>query len=101
MAIGDILKKKIPGTADGNKIREMTGANTFGDFIKMTIGKTPIGGTIAKSTPTVVDVKVPKKKFASIGIKQMRTGRSGTIITSGGLLSNNKITIKKKTLLGS
>ena len=41
------------------------------------------------------------KKFASIGIKQMRAGRSAGIITSGGLLTNNKTTIKKKTLLGS
>ena len=49
----------------------------------------------------VTTTKSKPVKYATIGIKQMRMGRSGTILTSGGLLSNNKTTIKKKTLLGS
>ena len=51
-------------------------------------------------TETSTVKKNNTKKFASIGIKQMRMGRSGTVVTSGGLLANNKTTIKKKTLLG-
>ena len=54
--------------------------------------------------PQNVNVTVPKSKpikYASIGRKQMKIGRSGTVITSGGLLANNKTTIKKKTLLGA
>ena len=53
--------------------------------------------------PQTVNVTVPKSKpikYASIGRKQMKIGRSGTVITSGGLLANNKTTIKKKKLLG-
>lgn len=52
-----------------------------------------------KSEPTIVDVTVPKKKYSSMGISQMRSGRSSTINTSAeGLLSQAKV--KKKTLLG-
>ena len=52
-----------------------------------------------KSEPVVVDVTAPKKKYASIGTSQMRSGRSSTIQTSStGLLS--QATIKKNTLLG-
>jgi hypothetical protein len=52
-----------------------------------------------KSEPTVVDVTVPKRKYASIGSSQMRSGRSSTIQTSStGLMS--KASIGKKTLLG-
>ena len=47
--------------------------------------------TVLKSKPV---------KYASIGKSQMRMGRSGTVVTSGGLLANQKTTIKKKTLLG-
>jgi hypothetical protein len=62
----------------------------------MVLGKTP---TMAKSTATIVDVTVPKRKYASIGSSQMRSGRSSTIQTSPtGLMS--KATIGKKTLLG-
>ena len=51
------------------------------------------------STPTIVDVTVPKKKYASIGTSQMRSGRRSTIQTSSsGLLSS--ASIGKKTLLG-
>jgi len=52
-----------------------------------------------KSEPVVVDVTVPKKKYASIGISQMRSGRGSTIKTSStGLTSSAKTS--KKTLLG-
>ena len=57
-----------------------------------------------KNTAKTVNVTVPKSKpvkYASIGKSQMSMGRSGTVITSGGLLTNNKTTIKKKKLLGS
>ena len=51
------------------------------------------------SAPTVVDVTVPKKKYASIGRTQMTSGRRSTIQTSStGLMS--KATVGKKTLLG-
>jgi hypothetical protein len=53
-----------------------------------------------KSTPTTADVSVSKRKYASIGSSQMRSGRSSTIQTSStGLMSSAKI--GKKTLLGS
>ena len=52
-------------------------------------------------TSNVTTTKSKPVKYAAIGIKQMRIGRSGTILTSSGLLTNNKTTIKKKTLLGS
>jgi hypothetical protein len=52
-----------------------------------------------KSEPTIVDVTAPKKKYASIGTSQMRSGRRSTIKTSSsGLLSS--ASIGKKTLLG-
>tara|TARA_X000001382_G_scaffold11139_2_gene7594 strand:- start:1044 stop:1346 length:303 start_codon:yes stop_codon:yes gene_type:complete len=57
-----------------------------------------------KSEPKTVNTITPKSKpikYASIGKKQMRIGRSGTVVTSGGLLTNNKTTIKKKKLLGA
>jgi hypothetical protein len=51
-------------------------------------------------TPTTADVSVSKRKYASIGSSQMRSGRSSTIQTSStGLMSSAKI--GKKTLLGS
>jgi len=56
------------------------------------------------SRPKTVNVTLPKNKpvkYASIGKSQMRMGRSGTVVTSGGLLTNNKTTIKKKKLLGA
>ena len=57
-----------------------------------------------KNTTNNVNTIVPKSKpvkYASIGKSQMRMGRSGTVVTSGGLLTNNNITIKKKKLLGA
>jgi hypothetical protein len=56
-----------------------------------------------KSEPQTVNKIVPKSKpvkYASIGRKQMRMGRSGTVVTSGGLLVNKNMKIKKKKLLG-
>jgi hypothetical protein len=53
----------------------------------------------AKKKSTTVNVTVPKKKYASIGTSQMRSGRRSTIQTSSsGLLSS--ASIGKKTLLG-
>jgi len=116
MALGDIIRKKIPTSGDGKKIRELTGADTFGDFMQMAMGKKPISATTSTpvtqsartstpvtqkmvSAPTIVDVTAPKKKYASIGTSQMRSGRRSTIQTSPtGLMS--KATIGKKTLLG-
>ena len=49
-------------------------------------------------TPTVK--KNNTKKFTSIGVSQMRSGRSATILNQSSLL-NNKYKIKNKTLLGS
>ena len=56
-----------------------------------------------KNTNKTVNVTVPKNKpvkYASIGKSQMRIGRSGTVVTSGGLLVNKNMKIKKKKLLG-
>ena len=99
MALGSLIKKKLSEIGpDGAKIAEMTGANTFGDFAKMTMGQMPIGGTIAKSKPTSVDVSAEgmKKKNLARG-----TGvtYSGVRTSSRGLLTNVKL--EKKTLLGS
>ena len=98
MAFGNILKKKLSEAGpDGAKISEMTGANTFGDYVKMTTGQRPIGGTIAKSKPMPVDVSAEgmKKKTLARG-----TGvtYSGVRTSSQGLLTGAKT--EKKTLLG-
>jgi hypothetical protein len=98
MAFGSLIKKKLSEMGpDGAKIAEMTGANTFGDFAKMTMGQIPIGGTIAKSVATPVDVSAEgmKKKNLPRG-----TGvtYSGVRTTSKGLLTDVKT--EKKTLLG-
>jgi hypothetical protein len=72
--------------------------------INMAIAKGIIKPVTPKSKPQTVNTIVSKSKsvkYASIGKSQMRTGRSGTVVTSGGLLANNKTTIKKKKLLGS
>jgi len=71
--------------------------------INMAIAQGIIKPVTPKSKPQTVNTIVPKSKpvkYASIGKSQMRMGRSGTVVTSGGLLTNNKTTIKKKTLLG-
>ena len=60
---------------------------------------TPKSNLKTKTKTTTVK-KNNNKKFASIGIKQMRIGNTGTVVTSGGLLANQKTTIKNKTLLG-
>ena len=52
-------------------------------------------------TVNTIASKFKPIKYASIGKSQMSMGRSGTVITSGGLLTNNKTTIKKKKLLGA
>ena len=57
-----------------------------------------------KNTTNNVNTIVPKSKpvkYASIGKSQMRMGRSGTVVTSGGLLVNKNMKIKKKKLLGA
>jgi hypothetical protein len=98
MAFGNLIRKKLSEAGpDGAKISEMTGANTFGDFVKMTTGQMPIGGTIAKSKPTPVDVSadgMKKKKLArGTGVTY-----SGVKTSSQGLLTGAKT--EKKTLLG-
>ena len=54
--------------------------------------------TVKTETPTFKKNNI--KKFASIGLSQMRSGRSATILNQSSLL-NDKYKIKKKTLLGS
>ena len=98
MAFGSFIKKKLSEAGpDGAKISEMTGADTFGDYVKIIKGLRPIGGTLAKSTPTPVDVSAEgmKKKNLTRG-----TGvtYSGVRTSSQGLLTG-AIT-EKKTLLG-
>ena len=98
MAFGNLIRKKLSEAGpDGAKISEMTGANTFGDYVKMTMGQMPIGGTIAKSVATPVDVTAEgmKKKNLPRG-----TGvtYSGVRTSSQGLLTGAKT--EKKTLLG-
>jgi hypothetical protein len=56
------------------------------------------------SKPQTANTIAPKfkpVKYASIGRKQMAMGRSGTVVTSGGLLVNKNMKIKKKKLLGA
>jgi hypothetical protein len=56
-----------------------------------------------KNNTKNVNVTVPKSKpvkYASIGKSKMAMGRSGIVVTSGGLLVNKNIKIKKKKLLG-
>ena len=98
MAFGSLIRKKLSEIGpDGAKIAEMTGANTFGDFAKMTMGQMPIGGTISKSVATPVDVTAEgmKKKNLARG-----TGvtYSGVKTSSQGLLTGANT--EKKTLLG-
>ena len=54
----------------------------------------------AKTVNTIATKSKPVK-YASIGKSQMAMGRSGTVVTSGGLLAKKNIKIKKKKLLGS
>ena len=76
----------------------------FSKIINMAVKEGILKPVTPISKPKTVNVTVPKSKpvkYASIGKSQMRTGRSGTVVTSGGLLTNNNTTIKKKKLLGS
>ena len=71
--------------------------------INMAIAEGIIKPVTPKSKPKTVNTLVPKSKpvkYASIGRKQMAMGRSGTVVTSGGLLTNKNMKIKKKKLLG-
>jgi len=72
--------------------------------INMAIAEGIIKPVTPKSKPKTVNTLVPKSKpvkYASIGRKQMAMGRSGTVVTSGGLLVSKNIKIKKKKLLGA
>jgi hypothetical protein len=98
MAFGNLVRKKLSEIGpDGAKILEMTGAKTFGEFAGMVTKQIPIGGTIAKSVATPVDVSAEgmKKKNLPRG-----TGvtYSGVKTSSQGLLTGAKT--EKKTLLG-
>ena len=100
MAFGNILKKKLSeGSGDGAKISEMTGANTFGDVVKIISGQRPIGGTLAKSIPMAVDVSAEgmKKKSKTL-TKGTGVSYSGIKTSSQGLLAGANV--EKKTLLG-
>jgi hypothetical protein len=95
MALGNVIKKKLSELGpDGAKIAEMTGANTFGDFAKMSMGQMPIGGTIAKGIATTVDVTVKKKtltKGTGVTYSNIKTSPEGLL---------NQTNVQKKTLLG-
>jgi hypothetical protein len=100
MAFGNILKKKLSeGSGDGAKISEMTGANTFGDVVKIISGQRPIGGTLAKSIPMAVDVSAEgmRKKSKTL-TKGTGVSYSGIKTSSQGLLAGANV--EKKTLLG-
>ena len=76
----------------------------FSKLINMAVAQGIIKPVTPKSKPQTVNTIAPKSKpvkYASIGRTQMAMGRSGTVVTSGGLLTNNKTTIKKKKLLGA
>ena len=92
-------KQKMKGLQEFAKsIRRGEGGAAIGKALYYLLKPTPVD--VSKQNTTTKTTKNNNKKFASIGIKQMRAGRSAGIITSGGLLTNNKTTIKKKTLLG-
>ena len=105
MAFGNILKKKLSeGSGDGAKISEMTGANTFGDVVKIISGQRPIGGTLAKSIPMAVDVSAAGMAMEARKTKTLKGSRgsgvtySGVKTSSQGLLTG--VNTEKKTLLG-
>lgn len=75
----------------------------FSKIINMAVKEGILKPVTPISKPKTVNVTVPKNKpvkYASIGKSQMRMDNTGTVVTSGGLLANQKTTIKKKTLLG-
>ena len=93
-------KQKMKGLQEFSKsIRRGEGGAAIAKLLYYSSNPTPVD--VSKQNTTTETKKNKTKKFASIGIKQMRIGRSGTILTSSGLLANQKTTIKKKTLLGS
>jgi hypothetical protein len=100
MAFGNLVKKALANIGpDGAKISEMTGANTFGDVVKIISGQRPIGGTLAKSIPMAVDVSAEgmRKKSKTLA-KGTGVTYSGIKTSSQGLLTGAKT--EKKTLLG-
>jgi hypothetical protein len=99
MLFKSFFKKELSKMSpDGAKISEMTGAKTFGDATKMILGKTPVGGTIAKSVPMAVDVSADGMRKKSKALKGTTVSYSGIKTSSQGLLTGVKT--EKKTLLG-
>ena len=99
MLFKSFFKKELSKMSpDGAKISEMTGAKTFGDATKMILGKTPVGGTIAKSVPMAVDVSADGMRKKSKALKGTTVSYSGIKTSSQGLLTGAKT--EKKTLLG-
>ena len=97
MAFGDIIKKKI----DNPKFKELTGAETYGDFMLMTLGKKPLGGQAAENIKKEkIKSKQNTKNIEQKSItKAKRSGRRYTILTSSKGLTNDLKT-SKKSLLG-
>ena len=95
MAFGSLIRKKLSEIGpDGVKIAEMTGAKTFGEFAGMVTKQIPIGGTIAKSVATPVDVTVKKKTLTrgtGVTYSNIKTSPEGLL---------NQTNVQKKTLLG-
>jgi len=99
MAFGSLVKKLLKDIKpNGEKISEMTGASTFGELAKMTLKQIPVGGTIAKSIATPVDVSAEGMKKKNL-VKGTGVTYSGVRTSSRGLLSDVKL--EKKTLLGA
>ena len=99
MLFRSFFKKELSKMSpDGAKISEMTGAKTFGDATKMILGKTPVGGTMAKSVPMAVDVSADGMRKKSKALKGTTVSYSGIKTSSQGLLTGAKT--EKKTLLG-
>ena len=99
MLFKSFFKKELSKMSpDGAKISEMTGAKTFGDATKMILGKTAVGGTIAKSVPMSVDVSADGMRKKSKALKGTTVSYSGIKTSSQGLLTGVKT--EKKTLLG-
>ena len=99
MLFKSFFKKELSKMSpDGAKISEMTGAKTFGDATKMVLGKTPVGGTMAKSVPMAVDVSADGMRKKSKALKGTTVSYSGIKTSSQGLLTGAKT--EKKTLLG-
>jgi hypothetical protein len=64
----------------------------------MVLGKTPVGGTMAKSVPMAVDVSADGMRKKSKALKGTTVSYSGIKTSSQGLLTGVKT--EKKTLLG-